>query len=128
MVLAPKTVVALVPPFSIGTTPVTFSALFAANAKGTELKGWLLISKKLEHWPLLSNATFKLFRVTLQKIAENEVAYPPVWIPVPITKFTIPNSSVVVVIFSWYSVCEAASIIENCKQTLLFANGELALL
>ena len=66
LVLAPKTVVALVPPFSIGTTPVTFSALFAANAKGTELKGWLLISKKLVHCPLLSKATFKLFKVTLQ--------------------------------------------------------------
>ena len=35
LVLAPTTVVALVPPFSIGTTPVTFSAFFAANAKGT---------------------------------------------------------------------------------------------
>ena len=34
-VLAPITVVALVPPFAIGTIPVTFVALFAAKAKGT---------------------------------------------------------------------------------------------
>jgi len=38
LVLAPKTVMALVPPFSIGTTPVTFSALFAAKAKGIDSK------------------------------------------------------------------------------------------
>ena len=32
LVLAPRTVVALVPPCNIGTTPVTFSALLAAKA------------------------------------------------------------------------------------------------
>ena len=39
LVLAPRTVTAFVPPFSIGTTPVTFSAFLAKKAVGTELKG-----------------------------------------------------------------------------------------
>ena len=36
LIKAPSTVVAFVPPFSIETTPVTFSALTADKAKGTD--------------------------------------------------------------------------------------------
>ena len=127
LVFAPKTVIAFVPPFSIGTTPVTFSALFAAKAKGTVSNFWLLISTKSPHSPETSRATFRLLTSTLQNILANDEAYPPVWLPVPITKFTIPNSSVVVVIVSWYSVKERLSTIENCKHTFLFGIGALVL-
>ena len=58
----------------------------------------------------------------------NDEAYPSVWPPEPIMVFTIPNSSVVTVIFSWYSINEVASKIVNSKQMFLFAKGALALL
>ena len=38
-VLAPATVFAPVPPLVIATIPVTFSAVLAANANGTAVKG-----------------------------------------------------------------------------------------
>ena len=43
------------------------------------------------------------------------------------TKFTIPNSSVVVDTDSWYSNWVVASKMENCKQIFLFAMGSEAL-
>ena len=74
LVFAPVTVVAFVPPFSIGTTPVTFSALFDANAKGTVSNFWSLISIKVPHWPETSKATFKPLFTTLQYMFAKEEA------------------------------------------------------
>ena len=74
-VFAPITVVALVPPCSIGTIPVTFAAFVAEKAKGTLEKFWVLISRKLVHSPLSSNATFNAFCSALfQSMLANEVA------------------------------------------------------
>ena len=74
-VFAPITVVALVPPCAIGTIPVTFAAFVAEKANGTLEKFWLLISTKLLHSPLTSNATFNPFSCALfQSILSNVVA------------------------------------------------------
>ena len=43
------------------------------------------------------------------------------------TRFTIPNSSVVVCTVSIYSDCEFWSMMENFKQMYLFANGAFVL-
>ena len=123
LIFASVKFVAPVPPFWICITPETLFAVTAAYAKGTAESGLSL--KMINCWqvPLTSNCTFNFLIFTFQTIVLNELAYPPVWFPDPIIKLTIPNSSVVVGITSWYSNCDRLSVSENCKQTDLFDIG-----
>ncbi len=123
LILASTKFVAPVPPFWIWTTPETLFAVTAAYAKGTAESGLSLKTTNCWQDPFTSNCTFNTFVFAFHTIALNELAYPPVWFPDPIIKLTIPNSSVVVWITSWYSNCDRLSVKENCKQTDLLAIG-----
>ena len=105
-----------------------FSVFNANNAYGTAVNGALLISIKLEQPSFTLKSTFKFFGKELQAISSKELAYPPVLSSVPIIRFTIPTSSVVVVKISSYSNEFNSSINENFKQMFLFERGTWVLL
>ena len=79
------------------------------------------------HTPVVSNSTTKFLGFPSQLIATKFAAVPPVWVPVPIITFTIPNSSVVVTWVSWYSNWFTGTTILNLKQMVWFTNGDLEL-
>ena len=123
LIFASVIFVAPVPPFWIATTPETLSAVTAAYAKGTVESGLLLNITNCWQSPLVLNSTFKDLVLEFQTTELNELEYPPVWFPEPIIRFTIPNSSVVVWITSWYSNWERLSIKLKRKQTGLLTIG-----
>ena len=68
-----------------------FSWVLTANkANGTDVKGALLISVKSTQPSITLKSIFKFFGKVLHLISSKELAYPPVWVSVPIIKFTIP--------------------------------------
>ena len=100
----------------------------ANNANGTAVNGALLISMKLEQPSFILKSTFKFLGKELQVMSSKELAYPPVLSSVPIIRFTIPTSSVVVVKISSYSSEFNSSMNENFKQIFLLARGTWVLL
>ena len=107
---------------------LVFSAFTENNAKGTAVKGALLISVKSVQLAVVLNSTLRLFWRALHKISSKVAAYPPATSPKPMVRFTIPYTSVVILWVSIYSSIAFSSIIENRKQIFLFASGALLLL
>ena len=113
-----------VPPFSIATTPVTLFAVIALNAKGADEKDCSLINSNEVQDEVMSNSTFKFLSVVFQAIAVNELAYPPICVPLPIVTFTTPYWFVIVLITSWYSRLFDESVKLNFKQISELIKGE----